>query len=241
MMKLNRIVLPILFVGAAVAGAIGTGCNNNTGIAPSPSPVPTCSTCTPVPTATPTGPSPTPSPVPSAYQPLANNDQWNYACNAGQTAEKLVTTGPIVGGTQTFADTLSGSFLTTSVVADEAMDGLGNVSVYQWVYGNSMTTLSSPGLEFSINLSNGPTTYDGPVTGTITTTIAATGLSKNGYTNVVEFKSVNSSPIVPALGEIDTYAALGSGPIELDFPDNGTPLQCPINGSPILFSKVRQH
>jgi len=241
-MTFKRIVFPALFIAAAMVGAITTGCHNTSTVATaSPSPVPTCSTCTPIPTATPGGPTPTPSPTPTSYQPLANNDAWSYACNASATASKLVATGPVVNGTQTLADTLTLSVLPTTVTADEANDGLGNTSVYQWVVGNSTTTLSSPGLEFGTNLSTGATSmYDGPVTGTITTTYEGSVGSRDGYNNVVEFKSVNPNPIFAALGEVDTYAVLQTGPIELDFPDNSPALTCIITGPPTINSVGRR-
>lgn len=245
-MTLNRIVLPLLFVGAAIAGAVTTGCNNgNTTLAtPTPSPVPTCAGCTPVPTATPSGPTPTPSPTPAAYQPLANNDHWGYACNAGATASKSVATGQVINGVQTLADTLTLSTLPTTVTAYEANDGLGNTLIYGWLVGNAMTTLGTPAVEYGVTTGNNTmgafTTYAGPVTGTITTTNEGSVGTKDGYTNVVFFKSVNSAPIYAALGEIDFYTQLGTGPIELDFPDNVPALTCPITGPPTLFSKVRQ-
>src|SRR5579872_6611352 len=106
-MTFKRIVLPALFVAAAFAGAVTTGCRSNSTLAPTatPSPVPTCAGCTPIPTASPGGPTPTPSPT--SYQPLANNDAWTYACNAGYTATKNVATGPVLQGVQTLADTLT--------------------------------------------------------------------------------------------------------------------------------------
>jgi hypothetical protein len=237
-MTLKRIVLPALFIAAAVAGAVTSGCHGSGTVAtPSPSPVPTCATCTPIPTATPGGPTPTPSPTPSSFQPLANNDAWSYTCNAGYTASKLVTTGPILQGVQTFADTLTVTNGPTSytLTADEANDGLGNTSIYQWVFGNSTTTLTTPGLEFGTNETVGQTsTYFAPVTGNFTTTYTGPVGTVDTYNNVVEFTSVNSSPIVSLYGEIDTYTALQVGPVRLGFPDYSTPLVCDISGPPTI-------
>ncbi|HTX02069.1 MAG TPA: hypothetical protein VMD07_00200 [Candidatus Acidoferrales bacterium] len=242
-MTLKRIVLPALFVTAAIVGAVTTGCHGSGSVAATPSPVPTCAGCTPIPTATPGGPTPTPSPTPTSYQPLANNDAWSYTCNAGYTANKLVTTGPILQGTQTLADTLTVTNGTTTyaVTADEANDGLGNTSVYQWVFGNSATTLTTPGLEFGTNETTGQTsTYFAPVTGNFTTTFVGPVGTVNGYSNVVEFTSVNSSPIVSLYGEIDTYTALAVGPVQLNFPDYSTPLVCNISGAPTI-NGFRRH
>lgn len=244
-MTLKRIVLPALFVAAAIAGAITTGCHSNSSLSATatPSPVPTCSTCTPIPTASPGGPTPTPSPTPTSYQPLANNDAWNYTCNGGYTATKTVLTGPVLQGVQTFADTLTVTNGTTTyaLTADEANDGLGNTSVYQWVFGNSATTLTTPGLEFGTNETVGQmSTYFAPVTGNFTTTYQGSSGTIDGYSNTVEFTSVNSSPIVSLYGEIDTYAALAVGPVRLGFPDYSTPLVCDISGSPTINS-IRRH
>jgi hypothetical protein len=249
-MTLNRIVIPALFVVAAFAGAITTGCHNTSTLSTAtPSPVPTCSTCTPVPTATPGGPTPTPSPTPTSYQPLANNDQWSYACNASVTAAKNVTTGPILQGVQTLADTLTvtdpGPPATYTLTADEANDGLGNTSIYQWVFGSSTTTVNPAGLEFGTNETVGQmSTYLAPVTGNFTTTfmgpIAPITTGGNTYSNVVEFKSVNSSPIVSLYGEIDTKTQLAVGPVELDFPDYSTPLVCKLTGPPTINSVHRR-
>lgn len=176
-----------------------------------------------------------------SYQPLANNDSWSYTCNAGAAmASKLVTTGPIVEGVQTFADTLTLSTLPNTITADEANDGLGNTSVYQWVVANSVTPVNPGGLEFGTNETNGQSSmYDGPISGTITTTFEGNSGTHAGYGNTVFFQSVNPNPIFPALGQINTYTVLGTGPVELDFPDNVPALTCTITGPPTLFSKVR--
>jgi hypothetical protein len=247
-MTLNRIVIPALFVVAAFAGAVTTGCHNTSTVATaSPSPVPTCATCTPVPTATPGGPTPTPSPTPTSYQPLANNDAWSYGCNAGYTASKAVTSGPILQSAQTFADTLTvtNGVTTYTLTADEANDGLGNTSIYQWVFGSSTTTVNPAGLEFGTNETVGQmSTYLAPVTGSFTTTfvgpIAPITTGGNTYSSVVQFTSVNSSPIVNLYGEIDTKTQLAVGPVELDFPDYSTPLVCTLTGPPTINSVVRR-
>ncbi|MGH7715905.1 MAG: hypothetical protein ACREML_07900 [Vulcanimicrobiaceae bacterium] len=251
LMTLNRIVIPALFVTAAFVGAITTGCHNTSTLAtPTPSPVPTCASCTPLPTASPGGPTPTPSPTPTSYQPLANNDTWNYACNASVTAAKNVSTGPILQGVQTLADTLTvtdpGPPATYTLIADEANDGLGNTSVYQWVFGPTTTTLTTPGLEFGTNETVGQTsTYLAPGVGNFTTTfigpIAAITTGGNTYSSVVEFKSVNSSPILSLYGEIDTKTQLAVGPVEIDFPNYTPALVCTLTGPPTINSVVRRH
>jgi hypothetical protein len=244
-MTFKRIVLPALFVAAAIAGAVTTGCHGSSTLSatPTPSPVPTCAGCTPIPTASPGGPTPTPSPTPTSYQPLANNDAWSYTCNAGYTATKLVTTGPVLQGTQTFADTLTvtNGPTTYALTADEANDGLGNTSVYQWVLGNSTTTVNPAGLEFGTNETTGQmSTYLAPVTGNFTTTFVGPVGTVDTYNNVVEFTSVNSSPILSIYGEIDTYTALQVGPVRLGFPDYSTPLVCDISGPPTINSIHRR-
>ncbi|MBV8600764.1 MAG: hypothetical protein JO359_04270, partial [Candidatus Eremiobacteraeota bacterium] len=170
---LKRAILPMLFLAA-----IASGCKNSS----SPVPVPSASpsqTPSPVPsmTATPTPapatPTPSPSPVPLSYQPLANNDTWTYNCGGGATASKVVTSGPIVNGNSTFADTLTLSGLPSTVVADEANDAIGNTVVFQWMTGTTTTTLASSGLEFPINPAlNQTTTYQGPGSSTIAMTFA---------------------------------------------------------------------
>lgn len=250
-MTFKRIVLPALFVAAAFAGAVTTGCRSNSTLAPTatPSPVPTCAGCTPIPTASPGGPTPTPSPTPTSYQPLANNDAWNYACNAGVTAAKNVATGPILQGTQTLADTLTvndpGPPATFVLTADEANDGLGNTSVYQWVYGATTTTLTTPGLEFGTNETVGQmSTYLAPGIGNFTTTfvgpIAPITTGGNTYSSVVEFTSVNPTPLIPLYKEIDTKTQLAVGPVELDFPDYTPALVCTLTGPPTINSVHRR-
>ena len=131
------------------------------------------------------------------------------------------------------ADTLALNAPTVlaNVVADEAIDGLGNTSVYQWIVGSSATLVSPPGLEYGIN-HPAPSTYAGPVIGTITTTDTGAGgpITANGTTyNTTElFKSVNSASIFPpTYTEIDVWAVLGVGPVQLGFPDNVPALICP--------------
>lgn len=248
-MTLKRILLPALFVAAAIAGAVTTGCHGASTISATatPSPVPTCGTCTPIPTASPGGPTPTPSPTPTSYQPLANNDAWNYGCNAGYTAAKNVAGGPSLQGVATLADTLTvtNGVTTYTLTADEANDGLGNTSVYQWVFGPTTTTLTTPGLEFGTNETAGQmSTYLAPGIGNFTTTfvgpIAPITTGGNTYSSVVEFTSVNPTPIVSLYGEIDTKTQLAVGPVELDFPDYTTPLICTLTGPPTINSVRRR-
>ncbi len=113
------------------------------------------------------------------------------------------------------------------------------------MFGNSTTTLTTAGLEFGTNETNGQTsTYFAPVTGSFTTTflgpIAPITTGGNTYSSVVEFKSVNSGPIVSLYGEIDTKTQLAVGPVELDFPDYTTPLVCTLTGPPTINSVHRR-
>jgi hypothetical protein len=239
-MALNRTVVPLLFAATALAAA--AGCNNQSTVASTvatATPVPTVSGATPLPTTAPATPTPTASPVPQSYQPLANNDAWSYTCTGGGTLTKTVSgSGVIVGGVQTFADTLTASDLPTSIIAMETTDGVGNTLLYQWNVGASTTVLSSPALEYGISGSvSGP--YQGPVIGTITETylgsqgtITVPGVA-TPY-SVVEFKFVNSQPIFTTLGEIDAYVSLGAGPIRLVFPDDATLGTCTLSAAPTL-------
>jgi hypothetical protein len=238
-MARSRLVVPLLLLAAAFAA--GTGCQQNSLVATpaTATPVPTTSGATPVPTLGPSTPTPTPSPIPQSYQPLANNDSWSYTCTGGGSVTKTVSSsGAIVNGVQTFADTLAPSDLPTTITAMETTDGVGNTLLYQWNVGASTTVLSSPALEYGINGSvNAP--YQGPVIGTITETylgsqgtIAVPGVA-TPY-SVVEFKFVNSQPIFPALQEIDAFVSLGAGPVRLVFPNDATLGTCTLSGAPTL-------
>ena len=234
-MSLTRVVVPLLFVATVFAGA--TGCRSSSSTPTiTPSPVPTCTgNCTALPTATPSGPTPTPSPVPSAFQPLVNNDTWTYACSNGSTATKAISTGAVVNGVQTSADTLSFSntvLIPTPITGMEAIDGIGNTLIYQWNVGNSTTAVSPPGVEYGIQRPAPVSMYQGPVTGTITMTdtgnIGSLTVPAGTFNNVELFKAVNSQPIYPpALTEVDSWMVLGTGPIQLGFPDaNGGAVTC---------------
>jgi hypothetical protein len=132
------------------------------------------------------------------------------------------------------ADLLALSTIPTSVyvTAYEANDSVGNTSVYQWSWnsGASTTLVSPAGLEYGVN-HPGPSTYQGPANGTITTTDTGSAgpitVPAGTYNNVELFKSVNTDSIYqPTLNEIDVWAVLGVGPIQLGFPDATTPLIC---------------
>ena len=249
-MTLKRIVLPALFVAAAIAGAVTTGCHGNSSISATatPSPVPTCGTCTPVPTATPGGPTPTPSPTPTSYQPLANNDAWNYACNASVTASKNVTVGPILQGVQTLADTLTvsdpGPPATYTLTADEPIRPRQHVGLSVGVRTNhddADDTWSRIRYE-----RDGRTDEHVPGSGHRQLYNNVPGPDRADYDrrkHVQQRRRIQigySSPIVSLYGEIDTKTQLAVGPVELDFPDYTTPLVCTLTGPPTINSVHRR-
>lgn len=129
-------------------------------------------------------------------------------------------------GTQ-FNDTLTvtASF-PTSITAVESTDGIGNTLVSSWIVGASTTNVSPSGLEFGPTLiANAPTasTFQAPVTGTMSATyvqtLASLTVPAGTFNNVVEFKLTDSSPIFPNLAEMDVYAVLGVGPIQIVLPN----------------------
>ena len=230
---LKRAIFPILFLAA-----IASGCKSNTAPLPAPTTSPS-QTPSPVPsttaTPTPAPPTPTPSPTPQpvSYQPLANNNSWTYTCGGGATASKTIAVGPNVNGNATFADTLTLSTLPSTVVADEANDAVGNTLVFQWIVGATVTTLTSPGLEFPINPPlNQSTSYQGPGSSSIVMTYqgpqSPLTVPAGTFNNVVLFQAVTTNPVYPALAVQNFYSVFGIGPVRLQFPQNNPPLTCDL-------------
>jgi hypothetical protein len=227
-----------LFVGVALAAIAGCSGNGSTVVSTATATAtaaPTCSGCTPLPTAS----AGTPSPVPSAYQPLANGDSWTFGCTAG-IASKSVT----ANGNQ-FNDMLTATAeFPTSITAIESTDGIGNTNVSGWIVGASTTPVNPAGLEFGPTLiANAPTasTFQAPVTGTMSAvfvqTLASLTVPAGTFNNVVEFKLTDNSPIFPNLAEIDVYAVLGVGPIQIVFPnppDTSATNTCQLSVPPTL-------
>lgn len=229
-MPFTRIVIPLICVAIAFAGIAGCGGGSGSAsaTATATTTVTACAGCTALPTATPTAAG-TPTPTPSSYQPLATGDQWNYTCTSGAATKSVSANGSM------FNDQLSlpASVLPTTLTAVESNDALGNTDVSQWILGASTTNVSPAGVEYGPTvISSGSTPYQAPVIGTITTTYNGTStvnVPYGSYNNVPEFKAVDSSPVFPALGEIDVYAVLGVGPIEIVLPDATTPQTCVLN------------
>ncbi|MGH7684522.1 MAG: hypothetical protein ACREMT_09265, partial [Vulcanimicrobiaceae bacterium] len=237
-MPFMRVLIPLLFVGIALAAAAGCS-KNGTSVLTSPTASPItaapCSGCTPLPTAS----AGTPSPIPSAYQPLANGDSWSFGCTTGTAMKNVATNG------NQFNDTLTVTAeFPSAITAIESTDGIGNTNVSGWIVGASTTTVSPAGLEFGPTLiANAPTasTFQAPVTGTMSAvyvqTLASLTVPAGTYNNVVEFKLTDSSPIFPNLAEMDVYAVLGVGPIQIVFPnppDTSATNTCQLSVAPTL-------
>ncbi len=160
--------------------------------------------------------------------PLANGNVWNYTCTSGAATKAVTGSGP------TYNDTLNlpAGVLPTTLTAVEQTDGIGNTLISAWILGNSTTTVNPIGSELGPTVvSSGSTPYQAPVNGTISTTVVNIGsktVAAGTFNNVYEFKLVDSAPVYAALGEIDIYATLGVGAVELDFPDAATPQTCPL-------------